>query len=226
VAVTEPLLVALIAAVCLSSGVPWVLVATLVLGTWMPALGLVALGMVIVARRRRQRPSDEAVVLSAVAAELRRGASVRTAIEPAAARSAQVDLSAAVRLAEAGAPIERVATAFAAGLPDVGRLAGPALEAAATSGGRAAAIFARLADRASAHLELVAERRALTAQARLSAAVVGAIPCLVLGWMAVTGRLSAMLAAGPVAATVVGLGSVLMAGGLGVVALLTRRALP
>jgi hypothetical protein len=55
--------------------------------------------------------------------------------------------------------------------------------------------------------------------------VVGAIPCLVLGWMALTGRLSAMLAAGPVAGAVVGLGSVLMAGGVAVVALLTRRTL-
>lgn len=223
---TEPLLVALAAALCLLSGVPWLLVATLVAGAWLPALGLVAMAVVIAARRGRQPPSDEAVVLSAVAAELRRGASLRTAIEPAASRSVHVDLSAAVRLAEAGAPIERVATAFAAGLPGVGRLAGPALEAAATSGGRAAAVFTRLADRASAHLELVAERRALTTQARLSAGVVGAIPCLVLGWMALTGRLSGMLAAGPIVAAVVGLGSVLMAGGVAVVVLLTRRVLP
>ena len=220
------LLVALVAAACLLGGVPWALATYLAIGTAMPPFGLAAVVVAILAARRRKPVrSDEAVVLSAMAAELRRGASLRTAIGPAASRSAHVDLSASVRLAEAGAPIERVAVAFATGLPGVGRLAGPALEAAATSGGRAAAVFARLADRAAARHELDAERLALTAQARMSATVVGAIPCLVIGWMALTGRLSGMLATGPVVAAVVGVGTVLMAAGVALVVFLTRRVL-
>jgi len=227
VVVTDPVLHAAAVAVCLLAGVPWVVAGSIAVGSLGPEVGLMAVVALHLARRRRapNRGGDEAVVLAALGAELRRGASVRTAIEPAAARSAHLDLSAAVRLAEAGAPVERVAEAFARGLPQTGRLAGPAFVVAATSGGRASAVFARLADRASARLEAEGERRALTAQARLSAAVVGAIPCVVLGSMALTGRLSSLLEAGPFGVVAVTVGSVLMLTGMAVVVALTRRTL-
>ncbi|MDQ3783219.1 MAG: hypothetical protein M3349_09850, partial [Actinomycetota bacterium] len=108
---TEPGLHAFAIAVCLLAGVPWVVAAALAVGALWPEAGLgVVLVMHLVQRRRvPDGATDEAVVLAAMGAELRRGASLRTAIEPAASRASQLDLSAAVRLAEAGAPMEQVA---------------------------------------------------------------------------------------------------------------------
>nr|MBA2338677.1 hypothetical protein [Acidimicrobiia bacterium] len=127
---TEPGLHAAAIAICLLAGVPWVVVAALAVGAWWPEVGLVTLLALHLVQRRRlpDAAADEAVVLAAMGAELRRGASLRTAIEPAASRASQLDLSAAVRLAEAGAPMEQVATAFTRAMPGVGRLAGPAVE--------------------------------------------------------------------------------------------------
>ena len=224
---SEPILLACVVALCLVSGVPWLLAASLGVGIAAPAIGaMVVAGIVLAGRARRPPRSEEAVVLASLAAELRRGASLRTAIEPAATRATDLDLAAAVRLAEAGAPIERVAAAFASALPGVGPLAGPALEAAAASGGGAARVFARLADRAGAHEELIGERGALTAQARLSAAVVGGIPCVVLGAMALSGRLAALGGSSVLGGVAVAVGSLLMLTGVALVVVLTRRVLP
>lgn len=224
---TDPVLHAVAVAVCLLAGVPWVVAAGLAVGALWPEVGLVmVLALHLVPRRKvPDAAADEAVVLAAIGAELRRGASLRTAIEPAASRASHLDLSSAVRLAEAGAPMEQVAAEFTRAMPGVGRLAGPALEVAAVSGGRASAVFARLADRAAVHIEVSGERRSLTAQARLSAAVVGGIPSVVLASMALTGRMSSIIAAGPFGVVAVSVGSALMLTGLVLVAVLTRRVL-
>jgi Flp pilus assembly protein TadB len=129
------------------------------------------------ARRAAQpTPSDEARFLRGIAAEVRSGASLRVAVQEAAGRAPGIDLRRAVRLAAAGADAAAIGGAVAAALPINGRLAGAAFRLSSHSGSSAAALFDALAGRAAEAAELAGERRAATAQARLSAGVVGLAP--------------------------------------------------
>lgn len=122
--------------------------------------------------RNRSAPFDEVQFLTSVAADLRSGASVRTAIAGTAHHSS---VAKAQRLAVAGAPLDEVAVAIE-DLPINGQRAAAALQVVARAGGRSAAVFDGLADRAMEAAERARERRALTTQARLSAGVVGGLP--------------------------------------------------
>jgi Flp pilus assembly protein TadB len=126
---------------------------------------------------RRVAESDDQQLAAAVHAELAAGSSLRHAI--AAAARLRPGLAAARRMALAGAPIEAVADAFGSG-----RRVAAAVVVAGRSGGRAGAVFQRLADRAAADAELARQRRVLTVQARMSAAIVGGMPVL---WMLLGG---------------------------------------
>jgi Flp pilus assembly protein TadB len=86
-----------------------------------------------------------------------------------------------------------VAGALSEALPANGRLAGAAFRLATETGARAADVFADLAVRATEAGDLARERRALTAQARLSAALVGGAPIAVVALLVVSGRASALL---------------------------------
>lgn len=118
------------------------------------------------------KPGGERVA-AAIYAELNAGRSLRHAI--AVAGSGQTELTQVRRLAAAGAPMAMVVDALR---PDE-RL-GAAIDVAARSGGHAAAVFHRLADRAAADADLVRQQRVLTTQARLLAAIVVGIP---VAWM-------------------------------------------
>ncbi|NQV07473.1 hypothetical protein HQ535_13065, partial [bacterium] len=80
-----------------------------------------------------------------------------------------------------------------------------------------------LAVRAADHGRLNRERRALTAQAKASAAVVGGAPVLLAAAAALTGRFGSLMesAAGPV---ILGVGVGLQAVGMAVVWSMVRRA--
>lgn len=198
------------------------LVAAIVVGT--PRLPVRPWSIRSRRRRARPGPSDEVALLNGLAAELRAGASLRMALVAGAERAPRLDLTSAVRAAAAGRPMSDVAALLADALPGNGRFVAAALRLTAASGGSAAAVFEQLALRAAEAGELSRERRALTAQARLSALVVGGAPIAVQLLLLVTGRAHALLAFGPVghAIAVVGIG--LELAGFAAVAVVLRNA--
>lgn len=165
--------------------------------------------------RRGQRVgvARQEELLAAIAAELRAGSSLRHALATAA--DGHAELSRAGYLAQAGAPMSRVVDAIGSDP----RLRA-AIVVAAESGGRAALVFSRLADRVAAETEEARQRRVLTAQARLSAAVVAALPLV---WLIVggVGRIRTLVAAG--AGAIAGVGLLLESIGLALVWRLARR---
>ncbi|MCU0282195.1 MAG: hypothetical protein MUE66_10395, partial [Acidimicrobiia bacterium] len=188
------MLSAVVLALALAAGAPLPALGVAVLALWQPLWLLVAAVVwAAVVRRRRRRgapgPGDEAGFLQGLAAELDAGASLRAAVSAAATRAPALDLSRACRLAEAGLPAEEVGEALQAALPVNGRLAAAAFRLASTTGGRVASLFHTLAARAAEVGRLSRERRALTAQARASAWVVGGMPVALLLLLAVTGRM-------------------------------------
>ena len=217
---------AAILALSLAAGAPPVVVAVAALAFWRPLWLLAAAGLwAVLARRRRRRagPGDEADFLQGLAAELGAGAALRSAVVAAAARAPALDLGRACRLAGAGLPAAEVGDALEGALPVNGRLAAAALRLASSTGGRAAGLFHSLAGRAAEVGRLERERRALTAQARASAWVVGGLPLALLVMLVATGRAGALLSdpAGP-AVLAVGLG--LETAGIGIVWLMVRGA--
>ena len=209
----------------IAAGAPLLVVAVAALAFWRPLWLLAAAGLWALLARRRQRrvgPGDEADFLQGLAAELGAGAALRSAVVAAAARAPALDLGRACRLAGAGLPAEQVGAALQAALPVNGRLAAAAFRLASSTGGRVAGLFHSLAARAADVGRLERERRALTAQARASAWVVGSLPVAVLVMLAATGRAGTLLgdAAGP---AVLALGLGLEAAGVAVVWLMVRR---
>jgi len=177
--------------------------------------------------RRRARPSgevDEAVFCAAMAAELHAGASLRHALAAAAARDFSPALTAPARAAVAGVPASRIALGLQQALPVNGRHAALAFRLAADTGSGGAAVFTRLAARATQAAESKRERDALTAQAKFSAVVVGGAPIIIVILLLVTGRLGAMHDAGTVGIAIAVSGLTLIGAGLIVVWALVRRA--
>ena len=177
-------------------------------------------------RRRRSRvsPDDEATYFRALSAELKAGASLRGALGEALERVPALSLDHAVRFAAAGAPMTEVADVVEAELPENGRLAGAAFRLSDWSGAQVADTFAGLAERASTSAELARERRAATAQARMSAIVIGVAPVAFAGLLLATGRGSGLVDHGVIGLVVLGGGLTLEALGLMLVALIIRRA--
>ncbi len=204
------------------AGLPWPVAALLALGLWRPWFGLAGMA-ILAAVAVGRRPAglsehDEAVFHAAVAAELRAGASLRAAIVNATARIPGLSQSAVVRRATVGWPLETVASELATKLVVTGRLLVPAVAVAAAAGGRAAGVFDRLSLRAADEAALHHEMRVATAQARMSAAVVGGLPLVALGFAGVTGRLTALVHAGGAGVMVLVVGVTLVAAGLAVIA--------
>lgn len=215
-------------ALALAAGVPLPVLGVAVLAMWQP-LWLVAAAVIwaVVARRRRLRgragPADEAGFLQGLAAELDAGASLRTAMTAAATRAPALDLARACRLAGAGLSAEKVGETLQGALPVNGRLAAAAFRLVSATGGRVAALFHTLAARAAEVGRLNRERRALTAQARASAWVVGGVPIALLVLLTATGRIGPLLS-DPVGAMVLTVGLALEAAGVAVVWLMVRAA--
>jgi tight adherence protein B len=162
-------------------------------------------------RARRRLPAAEADFLRGVAGEVDAGASIRQAVIAAADRAPALDLAAAVRLAAAGRPAPDVARCLQAALPLNGRLAAAAYQMVAETGARASDVFAGLAVRAADSGDLERERRALTAQTRLSAWLVGGLPVAVTVVLGATGRGPGLTGAGGLL-TALGMGMIGLGG--------------
>ena len=175
-------------------------------------------------RRVRSGPSDEVALLNGLAAELRAGASLRMALVAGAERAPDLELGRAVRAAAAGLPMSEVAAGVEESLPGNGRLVAGALRLAASSGGRSAVVFEELALRAAEAGELSRERRARTAQARLSAMVVAGAPVVMVAVLLMTGKGQVLLEAGAVGHVIAAVGIGLIVAGLAVVAAVLRTA--
>lgn len=208
---------------------PWPVVAVLALGLFEPSLALmVTFAFLAVAVIRRGRndgtdPADEAVFHAAVAAELRAGGSLRMALVNAAGRVPGLGLDRAVRHLGVGAPLWSVASDMSRQLPVSAPLLRPAVAVAASAGGSAATVFDALAGRARTELEAQRELRAATAQARLSAWVVGGMPVVAVGYGIATGRIQALIRTGSIGVVVMTVGLALLLVGLAAVVVLVRR---
>jgi tight adherence protein B len=158
----------------------------------------VAIGAVIIggpiglyaARGRgvRRAAAELPVALELVAAELRTGGTVTGALENLGRRDGLLaaEFARVNRRCALGATLDEALDAWATerGEPGVSSAAG-ALAVAAATGGRAAEALDGLASSLRDRFEIAAEGRALSAQARLSAIVVGTLPVVYLGACAV-----------------------------------------
>ncbi len=213
----------------LALGMPWPVWSILALGAVRPWVGGVAVALLALVGRTRHRAGGraaEAVYLAGIAAELRAGASLRASLEAAADRVPEMDLGVMVRRARSGADVTSVASALASQLPATGSLIVPATRMAWRSGGRAAAMFDRLALRAADEVAASRERRTATAQARLSAWVVGGLPLVALAFALASGRTEALLAGGPLGVGAMVAGLAMEAIGLAAVIVMSRETSP
>ncbi len=223
------MLTAVLLAGGLALGVPPVIIAIAAVAAIEPRLVLVGAaiwGVVAAVQRRSPRvtPDSEATLFRAMAAELRSGASLRSALAEAAHRVPQIQLGRPVRYAEAGMQMAEIAEAVETQLPENGRLAAAAFRLSDWSGARVADTFDGLAERAAATAELARERRAATAQARLSAVIVGVAPLVFTVLLMATGRGAGLLEHGSLGWLVLGVGLGLETVGLVTVAVIVRRA--
>jgi len=175
-------------------------------------------GALVLARSRRERAFAAGLpaALEQVAAELRGGGTVAAAVDRLAAADGAVaaDLRRVHGRTQLGLPLAEALASWPAehDAPGV-RAAAGALAVATTMGGRAADAIDGLASSLRHRLDAVAEARSLSAQARLSAVVVGAAP---LGYLA----FAALVDPGAVTALVsTGVGRVCLVVGLGLEAL-------
>ena len=205
------MLTAVLLATGLAFGLHPAVVALAALAAIEPRLVLVGAavwGVVAAVQRRRARvtPDDEATYFRALSAELRAGASLRSALAEAVHRVPVLSLGQAVRFAEAGVPMSEIADTVEGQFPENGRLAAAAFRLSDWSGARVADTFEGLAERAVASAELVRERKAATAQARLSAIVIGIAPVAFATLLFATGRGSGLMAHGATGILVLGSG--------------------
>jgi tight adherence protein B len=194
------------------------------LAVYRPVFALLGLCAVVVFERTRlSQGEDEGAFLQAMASELRSGAAVRMAIADAADRVPSLPLAQAARLARAGRPLDELASTLEGALTRNGALTAAAVRIAGRTGGKVADTFDELALIAGEDLELQGEARAATAQARLSAWIVGGIPVAYLVYATASGRLSALVETGTVGMGVLIVGGALLIGGVvGVIAVVGR----
>jgi len=204
-----------------ASGVPVVVLALVGLAVYKPWFALLVI-VAVTAFGRSKPEAYEGAFLQAVASELRAGASLRAAVAEAAVRIPS--LASIARAARAGRPLEELAGSLALGLDRHGALTAAAVRIAGTTGGRVADTFDELALLAAEDMVMEGERRAATAQARISAWIVGGLPVAYLAYAASSGRLSALWNAGTVGVVVLGLGSFLLLSGVSSIVVMVRRA--
>ena len=184
----------LVLAAVLLAGAHPMAVAVLAIVLWSPLafLGLTAAwGMANWVRRwggGHRRLLAEARFFGSVASEVEAGASVRHAVQAAAADDSELPLGRCARLAASGGPLSAVAGELTTGLPANGRMAAAAIECISLTGAPAAPVFRSLELRAREIVELDRERRVGTAQARLTASAVGGAPLLLLLGLIASGR--------------------------------------
>ncbi len=208
-------------------GAPMPALAALGLAVWQPVWALAAIlawSVLVVQRNDAGAEDAEATYLRAVGSELRAGSSLRHSLSSAAHRAVDLQLDQVVRLAAAGRPLAQVARALERALPRLGALTASAVRTAGVTGGRTADVFDALSLLAAEETALVRERRTATAQARVSAWVVGGLPVAYLLYAAISGKLAVLLSVGPVGTLLLVVGLLLLAGGVGAMWVMLRKA--
>ena len=201
---------------------PLALGAVVVLPWWVSLPGL-CIGVWVARRAHRADPYQEVAYLQAVSAELRAGRSLRQALVEAGVRVPRLDLAYVARLAGSGRPMDEVAEAASAALPETGSLAAAAMRIGAESGGRVASAFATLAGIQADRIDLGREVRAAGAGARASVAVLTVLPIGGLFFASATGMLSEVMALGRIGPILVVSGSLLLVSGAAATLALGRR---
>lgn len=166
-------------------------------------------------RTRRGSAIETAEYFDAVARELRRGASLRHAV------AGPVPGSRVERLALTGQPIEIVAAEVVWMLRLSDELATAGIRLASRTGAPASRVFGRLAEQARQAAQRERDRRTATAQARLSAGVIGLVPLALGAATLALGGIRFVAEPGP-ARTAVMIGVGLQLAGLVVIAALVR----
>ena len=213
---------ALLIGTAVVSSAPWLLVGLLAAGSVDPRLGLLGVLVLVLKGRPRVMPwSREVRFCRATADELRSGSSLRRAVEIAAEDIGEHRLGRAARMSR---PFVEIAARVEEALPVIGFAVGGAIRVAGESGGRVADSFEAIALIAADEEEMRNERRTATAQVRASALIIAVIPILLLGLMATTGRLSGLVAGGPLSLGFMAIGVLLIGIGLFSIWWMIRRA--
>lgn len=173
-------------------------------------------------RHRGRKDNPALMTLIGLAAEMRAGQSLRTAVAAVAERDDR--LTRVRRLALAGRPIAEIAPIMALAMGPHRRMVEAMFLVADRTGAATASGFEELAAQAMSVDDLNRERRAAAAPALLQAAMVGGIPLFVLGSMIFNGRLSSVFRDGGIEALLVGSGAFLVCGGVVAVALIAWRS--
>lgn len=154
----------------------------------MPVAGLIA----VHAWRARPRVSTRAVVFcEAVAGELRSGASLRYALERAAASVGAPILE---QMSHEGAPLSEIAVVAREEFREIGVELAALIERLSWLGSPAAGIFDELGVLALAQVEAAHEIATATAPARATAVVLLLIPLAAIGSVTINGRIGDYLA--------------------------------
>lgn len=173
-------------------------------------------------RHRGRKDNPALMTLIGLAAEMRAGQSLRTAMAAVAERDDR--LTRVRRLALAGRPIDEIAPIMASTMGPHRRMVEAMFLVADRTGSATASGFEQLAAQAMSVDDLDRERRVAAAPVLLQAVMVGGIPLFVLGSMIVDGRLFSVLGGGGIEALLVGSGALLVCGGVVAVALIAWRS--
>jgi len=220
-------LIGVILGLATAAGAPWLAIAAVGLAVVHPVWFLGAIGVWAVIGSRKTKgpgPEDESAFLRGLAAELSAGASLRGGVIAAAARAPALDLDRAVRLCRAGRPADEIGAALGDALEINRAGTAAAFRLASRTGGAIAPVIEALAMRAEAGGRLARDRSALTAQARLSAWIVGGLPIGMIGLGVITGIGPGAGDLGSGGLALVGIGLSLIAAGSLIVVVMVRRA--
>ena len=216
--------IAVVLAIALVAGAPILGVVAVASATVAPVPFALSLGVLALRGRSRRALVDPRVaLLSAMAADLRAGRSLRDAIVSAVGTDAETRLGTAGRRARLGAPIEEVAAILTDGFGAHGPLVGTGLRLVARTGAAGADVLDQAALLLGDDLEVQREVRAGSAPAKVSATVVSLAPVTLVGWQLADGTLARAVSV-PGGGFVVGLGAALLASGVAAVATMARRS--
>lgn len=213
----------IVAGVLVAERVPWMLVLAAVgiaLHPLIAVLIIVFYGLWHWTRRDpKPSPAMEAAFYQRLLSELESGSSVRTGLAAAIAVEHDLDLADVARRLHAGSHLEYALDPLEHRLPHTGMLARAALLLGAETGGEIRSSIADLGAMARDLIEVERQVGVHTAQARLSALVVGVLPLVAaIGLMAARGGLPDP----GIGRTLVVAGLGLQIAGLGFVALILR----
>jgi Flp pilus assembly protein TadB len=210
----------LFVAFAVANGAPLIPVVVLAFALFQPVPALVLVGIHAVLRRRRDPvESPAAVFCSAVADELRAGASTRAAVIAAAESVRAPDIGQVA----VGAPMDQVAGVVAVAFPEVGPEVSACLSRSSTTGSPAADLFDEVAQLAMVEAELHREVRTAMAPARITALILVAAPVIAVTMTLAGGDVSRFLQTAPQRFAVAA-GLVMVLGSVIVGAWMIRRA--